>query len=277
MPGAALLNGEPVAATAFNDRGLHFGDGLFETLAVIDGAPCVWERHFLRLQKGCERLGLPCPDRDELYGEACHLSSGRGRAVLKLIVTAGPVERGYARSENLTPSRWLQCSDWPQSALYNDGAPLRLQTCHTRLGSQPLLAGIKHLNRLEQVLARNEIRPPADEGVMRDQHGRVVEGISSNLLVRLDNRWVTPPIDDCGIAGVVRGMLLDAAQQESETVTETPIAPIQLRTAQAVYVMNSLLGIRAVGWLDDHRFPPCDDIRLIRRVHAACFTAGGLT
>ena len=276
MPATALLNGEPVAAAAFNDRGLHFGDGLFETVAVKDGAPCLWERHFLRLQNGCGCLGLPVPDATELYREACQLSAGRTRAVLKLIVTAGPVERGYARSETLVPTRWMQCSDWPQVAPYDDQTPLRLQSCRTRLGSQPLLAGIKHLNRLEQVLARNEIRPPAHEGVVRDQRGDVVEGVSSNLLVRIDNRWLTPPIEDCGVAGVVRGMLLDAAQEGTEPVAEAPIAPLQLRTAEAVYVMNSLLGIRRVGWLDDHRYAPFDDTPLIRRVHAACFTAEGL-
>jgi 4-amino-4-deoxychorismate lyase len=196
--------------------------------------------------------------------------------VLKLIVTAGPVERGYARAEPVTPTRWMQCSDWPQVAPYNDQTPLRLQSCRTRLGSQPLLAGIKHLNRLEQVLARNEIVPPAHEGVVRNQRGDVVEGISSNLLIRSDNRWLTPPIDDCGVAGIVRGLLLDAAREDAESVTEASIAPLQLRTAEAVYVMNSLLGIRRVARLDDHRYAAVDDTPLIRRVHAACFTAEGV-
>lgn len=276
MPGAALLNGEPVATGAFSDRGLHFGDGLFETLAVINGVPCLWERHFLRLTSGCERLDLPTPDAALLLDEAQRLCSGVGRGVLKIILTAGPVERGYARSGHIAPSRWLQCSPWPSVSPYIDDLPLHLQLCRTRLGTQPRLAGIKHLNRLEQVLARNELRAPAHEGVVCNLRGEVVEGIASNLLARLDGTWRTPPLHDCGVAGVVRGMFLDAANDAGETVSEASMSVDELRRAEALFVSNSLLGIRRVARLDEHVYPATGGYPLIERVHAACFTAEGI-
>ena len=265
-----LHDGVPATA-CLDDRACQFGDGLFETLAVIDGQPCLWQRHLDRLSLGCERLRLPPPDSETLLAEARRLCAGRRRAVLKIVVGAGPGGRGYARPERLRPSRWLRCSDRP-----DDGAaPLRLITCSLRLAAQPRLAGIKHLNRLEQVLARAELPEDADEGLLLDRNGDVVEAIAANLLVRLDGRWLTPPIRDCGVDGTVRRHLLEAGPAVGLTVEEAPLQPETLRRAEALYLTSALLGIRPVARLDDHRYPDPERPPPLERLHRACFTFEG--
>lgn len=276
MPGTVLLNGVAVEAGLSADRAFHFGDGLFETLAVIDGVPCLWERHFLRLQQGCERLGIAAPDQALLREEAGQLAHSQAQAVLKIIISAGQGQRGYARTPQAPVTRWLQCSAWPSTTLYATDHPLHLQWCETRLGQQPVLAGIKHLNRLEQVLARREISAPDVEGVMLNQAGDVVEGISSNLLLRTGKRYLTAAIVDCGVAGVVRQLVLDMAQVEDVEVQVAKVSREDLSTADAVYVMNSLLGVRPAASLDGRAYATQPLPDFLQRAHAACFTANGV-
>lgn len=268
-----LLDGQAVSSDLFAERGLHFGDGLFETIAIIDGIACQWERHYLRLREGCHRLSLPAPDAQQLADEVAQLSAGLTRAVLKIIVTAGRVTQGYARAPDLRIRRWLQTSPWPSSSVYAEQSPLRLQLCHIRLGSQPLFAGIKHLNRLEQVMARNELSGTAHEGVMCDQLGNVVEGISSNLLLREGDDWFTPVLSDCGVAGVVRGLVMDMADSHGQSVRPVKVSVDKLLAADAVYCTNSLLGVRPVEQIDKQKFAVGPDPLFLQQANAACFQA----
>lgn len=270
MPGEFLLNGEPSNHALGSDRGLHFGDGLFETIAVINGAPCLWARHFFRLQLGCERLGIALPAQDSLLVQVNSACRGHQRAVLKLIVTAGSVERGYARADHAQPNVLLRVSPWPQH-LNESAQPLTLDWCQTRLAEQPLLAGIKHLNRLEQVLARREFTAGQDEGVMRDYQDNVIEGVSSNLIVREGDAYRTPKLDHCGIAGVVRGLMLDMAKDQGIDFSEARLQSDDLLKADALYLSNSLMGVRAVGSLAAHSYPDSTLPPFLAAVHAACF------
>jgi 4-amino-4-deoxychorismate lyase len=266
---AALLNGKLTTATQLTNL---FGDGLFETIAVQQGQPCLWTYHLKRLQHGCCRLGYPTPEPDQLLAEAQQLAHPHTQAVLKIVLSIPPAPRGYQRPVEALPNRYLSCSSWPQQPLYQAvDIPIHLQTCQTRLGSQPLLAGIKHLNRLEQILARRELQPPADEGVMCDQQGQVIEGIMSNLLVLGEAGYVTPPIETCGVAGVVRQLMLDMAAQRAVPVREATLSLTELRQARAVYVMNSLLGVRPVASLDGKAYLTTQLPEFVRQIHQACF------
>lgn len=278
MPARALLNGEPAPETAFHDRACQFGDGLFETLAICDGEPCLWELHMARLQEGCARLDIPLPDPDLLLREVHSVCSGRDRAVLKIIVSAGENRRGYARPADSVPTRWVYCGNWPEGDIWmRQERALQLQECNIRLGTQPLLAGIKHLNRLEQVLARRELRSGIHEGVMQDQQGRVTEGISSNLLLMLDDSYRTPPIDRCGVAGTVRQLLIDSAHTLDLPLQVAGVDRRTLLGARALFMTNSLMGVRPVRGLEGHVYPTSARPAGLERLHRACFTFSGDT
>ncbi len=273
MPGHALLDGEPAPEGAYTDRACQFGDGLFETLAVVDGQPCLWQLHAERLSKGCARLGLPRPDTALLLDEARRLCAGRERGVLKIVLSAGRSLRGYARDPNAVPVRWLQCMDWPKQGALAHAMPLRLYSCRLRLAHQPRLAGIKHLNRLEQVLARSELPPEADEGVLCDSQGYAVEAIAANLLVYLDGRWLTPPLDECGVAGTVRRLLLASALP----VEVEPLPHARLFAADGLFLTSALLGVRPVASLDGHAFALQQRPPVLEAVHRAAFRFAGET
>ncbi len=239
---ASLVNGIPGDQASILDRGLQFGDGLFETLAIVEGQPCLWDSHIARLADGCHHLGIPMPDIGLLRNEARELIGAHRQAVLKIILTRGCSERGYAPADT-TATRILSLYSWDGPA----DAPLRVAVSSRRLGLNPSLAGLKHLNRLEQVMARRELPPDAGEGVMLDIKDRLVEGIAANIFLRQDDRLLTPRLDECGVAGVVRRLIMDIGQDMDMPVEETRLYQQDLLNADALYYSSSLLGIRRVS------------------------------
>lgn len=240
-----LINGRQQDQLSARDRGLHFGDGVFETIAVDQGRPLCLDRHLNRLAGGCSRLVIPVPGFATLEEECARACDGVDRAVLKLIVTRGVGGRGYAPGARASPTRILARHPWPQheARLRNDGAAVRI--CRTRLGRNPRLAGIKHLNRLEQVLARMEADPSqCDEGIMLDDRERVIEGIMTNVFVHRDGRLCTPDLSECGVAGIMREIVLEASKEvtraEAQVVT---LSVDDLSTADECFLSNSLIGI----------------------------------
>jgi len=183
-----LVDGSNQKHVASSDRGLHYGDGLFETLAVINGKPRHWQLHIQRLAQGCERLKLTMPDPELLFDDVTRVALDLPRAVVKIIITRGSSGRGYRYNEaDAETSRivgsyaWL---DYPQD-YYTQGVCLRL--CETQISQQPALAGLKHLNRLENVLARNEWQDDHfAEGLMCNMHGDVIEGTMTNIFAVFD-------------------------------------------------------------------------------------------
>ena len=276
MPAHALLNGEPAPDAPFRDRACQYGDGLFETFAVRDGEPCLWKYHMARLDRGCERLGIAAVDHDQLLAEARALCSRRERAVLKIIVSAGPSGRGYARPPEPASSRWVACGDELRRSMGDAGSGLTLQECGVRLGTQPLLAGIKHLNRLEQVLARRELRNGSDEGLLYDQSGHPVEGIMSNLLVLTGDRYLTPSLDKCGVAGTVRELVIEHAARLDRPLEVRPLQREEVYGAEALFMTNALMGIQPVARLGDHCFGRVVRPAALEALHHACFTFGGI-
>jgi 4-amino-4-deoxychorismate lyase len=260
-----LIDGVPADTIAVADRGVHYGDGLFETIAVVDGEPCLWERHLVRLRAGCERLSIPLPPESQLADEALRLTRGVGRAALKLILTRGEGGRGYRPPDPPRPRRILRLSPWPAYPEAWQAMGVRVRYCRTRLGHQPLLAGLKHLNRLEQVLARAEWSDPdIAEGLMLDLDGQVVEGTQTNLFALLDGRLLTARLDRCGVAGVVRGLVMDTARVLGLTVVEEGLTPERLAAADALFLTSSLIGIWAVRELGGLALDPCGSAAEVR-------------
>ncbi|MFC5569510.1 aminodeoxychorismate lyase [Lysobacter yangpyeongensis] len=236
-----------------NDRGIAYGDGVFETMRAARGGIAWWPAHWTRLQEGARRLGITPPDPAFVRAQADELLADDD-AVLKLIVTRGSGGRGYAPDAGAAPTWVLSRHALPPAA---PAAGVVLRWCSTRLALQPALAGIKHCNRLEQVLARGEWNDPAApdrdafEGLMRSVEGDVVSATAANLFVLRTGRWWTPRIDRCGVAGVCRRWLLDDLDARESRLDVTDI-----ETADAVFLCNAVRGILPVARLGTRTWTP---------------------
>lgn len=245
---ARMFSGErEVEGIAPGDRGLAYGDGLFETIRVHGGTLPLWPRHLARLREGAARLGIRLPEIAFIEARIADIIDGRDAGVLKLLLTRGEGGRGYAPPADAVPSWMLSLHPLPASP----AAGFRLQWCDTRLASQPALAGTKHCNRLEQVLARAEVGAGCDEGLMRDMAGNAIGATSANLLALRDGRWVTPPVDACGVAGVLRGWLL-----EQGLARLAELAPGEVESADALALCNAVRGILPVASLGARAWAP---------------------
>jgi len=248
-----LVNGQSTGIDPA-DRGLAYGDGLFETMAANEGRIRWLDLHFDRLEEGCRRLEIPAPSRSLLTREIATVCPKSGRVVVKLIVTRGSGARGYAPPESPTPTRVLAISQWPDypDSRYRDGISMR--TCRLRLGENPALAGIKHLCRLEQVLAQLELRgQPVQQGLMLDASGSVAQGTSSNVFIVAGGELATPSLARCGIKGVMRRVVLEVSRELDLHAEEREIAPAELLGADEVFMTNALFGIWPVTELDGRR------------------------
>jgi 4-amino-4-deoxychorismate lyase len=239
-----LVNGLPQTHIAVADRGLHYGDGLFETIAVRAGIPQFWERHWQRLARGCRRLGIEEVNPQKLWDEARRVCAGIEQGVLKLIVTRGEGGRGYRPAQRGSATRIVAIYPWPDHPITHWQEGVAVRVCDTRLARNPALAGIKHLNRLEQVLARREWEDPQiAEGLMLDENGHVISGTMSNLFVVKHERLVTPLLEDCGVEGVMRGMIRDLAAELTISYEETVVKLDELWLAEEVFLCNALIGV----------------------------------
>ena len=242
------------------DRGLAYGDGLFETMRVHDGVILWLDTHLERLKLGAQRLGIGLPDDATLRAEIASMCASRETAVLKLIITRGAGGRGYAPPDPAQPMWMLSLHD----------APIPMQDvtaawCEARISEQPALAGIKHCNRLEQVLARREaVDAGADEGLMCDAAGHVIAATSANLFVRDGEGWITPPVDRCGVAGVCRDWILRQAP-----VREAMLDRDAVLRSPAVFLCNAVRGILPVRRLDAREWPESAHVRALQRQLAA--------
>lgn len=246
MTSAAYIGRERVEALPLANRGLSYGDGLFETLRVHRGEVPLWPRHLARLEHGAARLGIAVPDPAFIEARIAGLIAGVEAGVLKLLLTRGEGGRGYAPPVEAPPTWMLTLHPLPVTP-----AALRLHPCETRLAIQPALAGIKHCNRLEQVLARAEVeRAGCDEGLMLDGEGRVASATAANLLVHRDGRWWTPAVERCGVAGVVRGWLL-----EQGLVGVADVSMDDIDAADALALCNAVRGILPVAALRARAWP----------------------
>ncbi len=253
LPPRITVNGRAGARVSALDRGLAYGDGVFRTLAIAGRRPLWWQEHLARLADDCARLGLACPDPAVWEGDLAILGDLPASGVLRLTVTRGPGPRGYG--PRATPAtRVMAC--WATEPPRYPADGLHLRVCALRLASQPALAGIKHLNRLENVLARAEWdQPDIHEGILLDGDGRVVSGVMSNLFIWRQGRLLTPRLDRCGVAGLTRDRLLARAVREGIGAAEADFGLTELRDADEVLLCNSLMGLRRAACLETRRWP----------------------
>ena len=244
-----LINGLNSDSVAVLDRGLQYGDGVFETIAFIQGTAPLWDRHMTRLTAGCRTLSLPRQDVARLADEArqlLHSDDGlSGRRVVKIIITRGEHGHAYFPGQG-DATRILYTRSWPQRAQQTGVEGIVLHHCQTRLATGSPLAGLKTLNRLEQVVAAAEIRKAGfQEGLLCDADGFMVEALMSNLFWSKRGDLYTPLLDRCGVSGVMRAEVIEQAKQFGMRVHEVRETPEVLESAQAMFLSNAL-GLTAV-------------------------------
>ncbi len=250
-----MINGEATDCLSSMDRGLLYGDGVFETLVVEDGRPRFWLRHIARLHAGCARLGIPHPEENRLLEESLPVISGVDRGVLKIIVTRGGGGRGYQPAAGVSPTRIIQLHPWPDYPETCRGSGVRVRLCRQRLACNPALAGIKHLNRLEQVIARREWNDPGImEGLLLDGDDRLAEGTMSNLFLIRNRVLMTPGLVRCGVAGILRTVVMELAARVPMQVQVKALGLDDLWGADEVFLTNSIIGIWPVIAVDGHPF-----------------------
>ncbi len=244
-----------------DDRAVQYGDGLFETIAVRNGAARLWDYHVERLQTGAARLGLTAPSGSALRTglnaalQQAHIDTSR--CVAKLLMTAGTGPRGYRRGNDTPVTLLTGIAEARRLAddCYRDGIELRL--CNTRLAVQPQLAGMKTLNRLEQVLARNEWHDESVfEGLTLDTDGRLICGTMSNVFLIAGQQLITPAITRCGVSGVMRRHLLTLLDEAGIGCDVRDVGVDELWAADGVFISNSQLGILPAKRCGSHAWQP---------------------
>ncbi len=250
-----LINGHSLDQINILDRGLQYGDGVFETITICDGQPLLWQQHLDRLFSGCQRLQLSEPTEEILLEEIETLCSHSDKAVCKIIVTRGAGGRGYAVSDGMKTSRVIACYDWPEypNGMRQDGVSIRV--CEFRLGWNPGLSGIKHLNRLEQVIARNEWQESEIfEGLVLDIEDNLIEATMSNVFLLQDNHLLTPDLSRCGIAGVVRDVIINYARELGFDVAVKDLSIDDVYQCDEIFLTNSLIGVCPVREINGTHF-----------------------
>jgi 4-amino-4-deoxychorismate lyase len=276
VPELVRVNGRAARQVSALERGLHYGDGLFETIACLGGQPRLLGMHLKRLHSGCGRLGLPFTDEAVLASEVQELAAGSSRAIVKVLLTRGvALNRGYAPTGHELPTRVTLRYAWPEDdpTAAHDGVRVRLAL--QRLGENPALAGLKHCNRLEQILARREWSDPdIAESLMFSVSDALISGTMSNVFLVCDSRLLTPRVDRCGVAGVMRAAVLATARAAGISAEERVLRREDLVRASEIFLTSALTGIRPVRELEGTQRVPGPVTRRLQTQLAAALGPG---
>jgi 4-amino-4-deoxychorismate lyase len=260
-----LINGHRDGCLSPFDRGLAYGDGVFRTFPVRRGRPCAWDLQYRKLSEDCNALGIVCPSESVLLTDILQLCADSQDIVVKIIVTRGESGRGYAVPALAQPNRVVFGSSIPDYPKSHFAEGVQLSICEMPLALQPRLAGVKHLNRLENVLARMEwVDSHFADGLMLDTEGRVVECTMSNLFFRRDRTLHTPDLSRCGVSGVTRERIMRMAPPLGYQVIIGDYAVEDVMQADEVIICNSLFGAWQVRKLETMEWPSGELASLLR-------------
>ena len=261
MDATTLVNGQPSTLIDVRDRGPAYGDGLFETIALINGQVQLWQFHRQRLSSGLLSLGL-VSDAEAAASmvdfivqdiQAAYALFDTPQGVIKVTVTRGVGGRGYAPPSAIKPTRIVALLPWPLGRKHLSSKGVTAQVCQHRWSSNRALAGIKHLNRLDQVMARKEWTDVnIHEGIMLNQQGYVMSGVMSNLFIQVNGALIMPKLDECGIHGTMAQQVCVIAKQSWINIIERAVTLDDLVTAEGVFFTNSLNGIWPLAELLPH-------------------------
>jgi 4-amino-4-deoxychorismate lyase len=255
MSNLAIVNGVVSDSISVYDRGLAYGDGVFETVLAKDGKCLLWDRHLQRLKKSLAQLQIVTDGLDNLYSTLSPHLQSEGEQVVKIIVTRGNSQRGYTVPDENTSNTIIYISEKREPAQDWEKSGVKAGICKTRLAYQPLLAGLKHLNRLEQILARLELTGyDLQEGIMLGQDGEVVEAIMHNLFFVKNSELFTPDLSQCGVTGIMRTFIIENCQQLGLPVKIGRFSVEQLLSADEIFLSNCINVIWPICELEGTRF-----------------------
>ena len=250
-----LINGKALEHIEIHDRALHYGDGLFETIAIQDRKALCFDEHLNRLEKGCKKLKLPVQDKTIIKNEVSSLIESKDRAVLKIIISRGQGGRGYKIPDNIDVTRIISLFPWPNYSYEFSTTGIKAKICSYRYGNNPTLAGIKHLNRLEQILARSEWRDEETmEGIVMNSDDFVIEGTMSNIFCFVNKTLYTPDLSQCGIEGIIREKIINLANTLGFKIEIERITLDFLLSANEIFLCNSLIGIWPINSIGENLF-----------------------
>lgn len=247
-----LVNGQLRDCIGLYDRALSYGDGIFETLLAVNGQLQCWDLHCERLVASLQRLSISAIDTDQLKQWILENLSGHGQQVIKIIISRGTGQRGYSSVGIHQPNQIIFITDYDSTTRAGSA---RIGFCQIRLATQPALAGIKHLNRLEQVLARQEVdQRGLDEGLLCGQHDNVIEAVQHNVFAVKNEVLYTPDLSVCGVNGIMRQRVMALAGQCGLPVQIQTLDREFIEQADELFLTNSLSGIWPICELEGNRF-----------------------
>jgi aminodeoxychorismate lyase len=244
MTQVVLINGKEQTKVSIFNRNMQYGDGLFETCIAKDNRILLWSNHFARLNKGCEKLNIKKIDESHWMSDLkkAFALSEHNNCIVKLILSRGDSSRGYGYKDDISPVRIVIISEMKKTVVNNS---FSLEYSDSGYHSNPKLAGIKHCNRLEQILARANMEE--DEAIMIDENQNIVSVTQGNIYFIFGNKLLTPKLDRCGVVGSRRSLILELARSINLEVDEDTISIEQAEKANEVFISNSLIGIQSVS------------------------------
>ena len=250
------INGISCQHLSVMDRGLHYGDGLFETIACIDGKLQFWDEHIKRMRSGANRLAIEPSVIDNFKDDVTALLKQHSvnDCVVKLILTRGQSDRGYRSPSPQKPTRITLLSDFPQYPEKYSTQGIKACFCQHPVSKNSRLAGIKHLNRLDNVLARNEWRDEYQEGIMLDDEGHVIEGTMSNVFAIKNNQLHTPSLNFSGVDGVMRNQILSMSKELNIETHIIEISKDELISMDEIFICNSIIGTWPIKSIEEKTY-----------------------
>ncbi len=247
-----LINGSFDFVISPFDRGFAYGDGVFRTLVMCEGLPEQWPQHYQKLVADCAAINIVCPSAELLMSDLQQLFTPDEVAIAKIIITRGEGNRGYTPPPITAPMRVVTKSAMPEYPENRFSEGVNLHVCETRLALQPKLAGIKHLNRLENVLARMEWNDQnIADGILLDTNDNVIECTAANIFARFSNTLITPSLVQCGVAGITRQHIIELAYTLSLKTKVETFNLEKLYSADEVIICNSIYDAWQVKSIQD--------------------------
>jgi 4-amino-4-deoxychorismate lyase len=243
LGGDMLVNGYPQDFLSLADRAIHYGDGAFETVLVDQGHPVHWARHLARLERACDILKIPFDIPLLEKDLQTQLAQAPDSCIIKIMITRGCGGRGYTPPQAPMPTRIVTAHALPPEYAALSRSGVRVVRCRHPLSENPALAGLKHLNRLDQVLASMELPADCHEGLMCNSRDLLVEGVKSNVFVVRAGKLITPLLDRSGVAGIQREVILDYCAQHKMPVDVRDIRFAEVHLVDEIFLCNSIFGI----------------------------------
>ncbi|MEC6822668.1 aminodeoxychorismate lyase [Photobacterium piscicola] len=267
----ALVNSCEQQQLAITDRATQYGDGCFTTMLVEHQQVQLWSLHLARFKVSLERLAIAAPDWQQVYTDVAALAlKYPHQGGIKILISRGSGGRGYNPAGCHDTQVIITHFEWPLHYQQWQQQGITLGVCQLRMGNSPMLAGMKHLNRLEQVLLKQEIEKAGwVDAVALDSDGRVIETTVANLFWRKGNTVYTPALQRTGVAGVMRQWVLDMLNELNYDYQVGDFALEAVLTADEVFITNALMTLVPINQIQTTQYSERTVFKILwKRLHS---------